>query len=197
MNYYLVSPIKIVRADADSFTYGSDEDLPTGTLVVIEIGSARSVGVVMSAVVKPDFAVKKIVQVLDEAPLPLPLVQTATWMSRYYKTHLATVWQTILPRGLTKKRRATSSVATPYIAPLDENRTKNVFTTDQQRAIEHIDAMQPGTALLHGVTGSGKTMVYIESAKRAMAEDLSSIILVPEIALTSQLVAEFTKRVIS
>ena len=193
MNYYLVSPIKIVRADADSFTYGSDEDLPTGTLVVIEIGSARSVGVVMSAVIKPDFAVKKIVQVLDEAPLPLPLVQTATWMSRYYKTHLATVWQTILPRGLTKKRRATSSVTTPDIAPLDENRTKNVFTTDQQSAIEHIDAMQPGTALLHGVTGSGKTMVYIESAKRTMAEDLSSIILVPEIALTSQLVAEFTK----
>ncbi len=193
MNYYLVSLTKIVRTEADSFTYSSDKDLPTGTLVVVEIGSARSTGVVMSAVVKPDFAVKEIVQVLDEAPLPLPLIQTATWMSRYYKTHLATVWQTILPRGLTKKRRTRSSVATPYIAPPDKNRTKNVFTVDQQHAIEHIDGMQPGTALLHGVTGSGKTMVYIELAKRAMKEDLSSIILVPEIALTSQLVAEFTK----
>lgn len=193
MNYYLVSPIKIVRAEADSFTYGSDKSLPTGTLVVIEIGSSRSVGVVMSVVVKPDFAVKEIVQILNEAPLPLPLVQTATWMSRYYKTHLATVWQTILPRGLTKKRRTKSSADTPDIASLDKNRTKNVFTTDQQNAIEQIDCMQPGTALLHGVTGSGKTMVYIESAKRAMMEDLSSIILVPEIALTSQLVAEFKK----
>lgn len=193
MRYYLVSPTKVVRAEASSFTYGSDEDLPTGTLVIIEIGSARSVGVVMSAVVKPDFAVKKIVQALDEAPLPLPLVQTAIWMSRYYKTHLATVWQTILPRGLTKKRRARSSVTTPDLASIGNHRTKNVFTADQQNAIEQIDSMQPGTALLHGVTGSGKTMVYIESAKRAMSEDLSSIILVPEIALTSQLVAEFSQ----
>lgn len=193
MKYYLVSPIKIVRTETDSFTYASYEDLPTGTLVIVEIGSVRSVGVVMSAVIKPNFAVKEIIQTLDETPLPLPLVQTATWMSRYYKTHLATVWQTVLPRGLTKKRRARCSVNTPYLASLNKNRIKNVFTNDQQRVIEQIDCMQSGTALLHGVTGSGKTLVYIESAKRALAEDLSSIILVPEIALTSQLVAEFTK----
>ena len=53
--------------------------------------------------------------------------------------------------------------------------------------------MLSGTMLLHGVTGSGKTLVYIEAAKQALKEELSSIILVPEIALTSQLVSEFSK----
>lgn len=190
MHYYLVSPVKIVRTDTQSFTYSSEESLTVGALVLIEVGTSEMAGVIMQAVVQPDFKVKPIKRLLEVAPLPLPLIQTALWMSSYYTTHLATVWQTILPRGLAKKRHAISSVPTPDIA---STRTKNVFTTDQQKALEIIEDMLPGTAMLHGVTGSGKTLVYIETARRMMDEGLSSIILVPEIALTSQLVAEFSQ----
>ena len=190
MHYYLVSPIKIIRADAHSFTYAHPERLPVGTLVVIEVGSAQCVGIIMSAVIKPEFTVKEIVQILDDAPVPLPLIQTALWMSSYYHTHLATVWQTILPRGLTKKRRHLPSRAA---SPQPSQPPTTALTTDQRAAITAIDDMLPGSALLHGVTGSGKTRVYIELARRLMDEGLSSIILVPEIALTSQLVNEFAR----
>lgn len=190
MYYYLVSPIKIIRADAHSFTYAHPERLPVGALVVIEVGSAHCVGVIMSAVVKPEFTVKEVNQILDDAPIPLPLIQTALWMSSYYHTHLATVWQTILPRGLTKKRRHISSHAT---SPQASRPPMTALTPDQRAAITTIDDMLPGSALLHGVTGSGKTRVYIELARRLMDEGLSSIILVPEIALTSQLVTEFAR----
>ena len=189
MYYYLVSPTKIIRTESQAFTYSSDERLDVGTIVVVEVGKSEIVGIVLQSVRQPDFKVKPILRLIYTATLPLPLIQTALWMSDYYGTHLATVWQTILPRGITKKRRQKTS------SPLENssNRTKNVFTPDQAKAIEIIEDMTPGTALLHGITGSGKTLVYTESARRVINEGLSAIILVPEIALTSQLVSEFSK----
>lgn len=190
--YYEISPTAIVRADQTTFTYASEIELPVGAIVIIPVGTKQLTGVVMYQVQQPSYATKPITSVLPQPPLPLPLIATAQWMSHYYATHLATVWQTLLPRGLTKKRRSATitSVATPDIAP---QRTHFLFTPEQQRAIDAITDMQPGTALLHGVTGSGKTAVYIAAAERAMQDGLSSIILVPEIALTSQLVAEFSQ----
>ena len=189
MYYYLVSPIKIVRSDASSFTYSSEERLPTGTIVEIEIGKAKSIGVVLQEVRCPDFEVKAIIKIIEKYPLPIELVQTTAWMSKYYATHQATVWQAILPSGLSKKRR-NLNLSTSVISP--QKRIKNVFTTEQRTALHTIDNLHSGTILLHGVTGSGKTLVYIEAVERALKEELSSIILVPEIALTSQLVAEFS-----
>jgi primosomal protein N' (replication factor Y) (superfamily II helicase) len=66
------------------------------------------------------------------------------------------------------------------------------LTGDQARALAAIAALEPGQgALLFGVTGSGKTLVYLEAVRRALAAGRGAIVLVPEIGLTPQTVSRF------
>ena len=187
MNYYEVAPIKIIRAGSGTFTYMSDTPLALGSFVTVPVGKSTYTGVVMSKFSKPEYATKAIIELLNIPPLPLALVATCLWMSLYYNTHLATVLQTVLPRGITKKRRVSKN------APLTikRDRTHFLLNKDQSAALSTIGQASPGTVMLHGITGSGKTAIYIEHARQVLASGKSVIMLVPEIALTSQLVAEF------
>jgi len=63
---------------------------------------------------------------------------------------------------------------------------------EQRRAVNEVD--QPGTYLLHGVTGAGKTEVYLALAARARADGRQVLVLVPEISLTPQLTDRFARR---
>lgn len=188
MNYYEVAPTSIIRAGSDTFTYVSEDSLAVGTMVVIPIGKKRLPGVIMQRVKKPTYDVKPIESTIESYPIPMALLQTVTWMSDHYHTPLAVTLQAALPRGITKNRRTTTKITPVYT----RNRTKNVFTKEQVTAIDSIANARSGTLLLHGVTGAGKTLVYIESIRKTVASGRSAIVLVPEIALTSQLVAEFS-----
>ena len=187
MRYYEVAPTKIVRMTNHAYTYSSETDIAIGQLVIIEIGKKTHTGLVLRESKKPLYPTKPIQQTCQLPPLPPELVSTAIWMSEYYSTHLATVLTTILPSGLMKKRRNQRSKKD---AP-SRNRTHFLLNSQQQLAVNHILGGGVGTSLLHGITGSGKTAVYIELAKHMLKSSKSVIILVPEIALTSQLVAEF------
>ena len=73
-----------------------------------------------------------------------------------------------------------------------EEASRRALTPDQTRALEDIRPGEPH--LLHGVTGSGKTEVYLKAAEEALAGGRGVIVLVPEIALTPQTVGRFAAR---
>ena len=80
--------------------------------------------------------------------------------------------------------------------PAGAGRPGPVLTADQGAAVEQIGASlgKFGAWLLHGVTGSGKTEVYLRLIERVLESGGGALVLVPEIALTPQLVARFRAR---
>lgn len=192
MRYYEIAPIKIIRPNSDVFTYNFDGDLENGTVVEMPIGKKTVVGIVYKKVTKPSFKTRAIKSIINQKPLPIHLLKLSAWMQNYYQTPLAQILASILPSGITKTRRKNIE----YSKVTDKKvgyRTNFLFTSQQQKAIEKIEKSSYGTILLHGITGSGKTEVYIDQAQKTILSGKSVILLVPEIALTSQLVLNFSQ----
>jgi primosomal protein N' (replication factor Y) len=93
---------------------------------------------------------------------------------------------------LMEQRRA------PLIAQLASSTQPFQLTADQQIALQELtrslESGETQSFLLHGVTGSGKTEVYLQLIKVALEAGLQSLVLVPEIALTPQMVERFSAR---
>ncbi len=81
----------------------------------------------------------------------------------------------------------------PYKSVLSE-RVERVLTPDQARAVEVIDTDPRTVQLLHGVTGSGKTEIYLTLIAEQLQAGKSSIFLVPEISLTPQMLSQLRAR---
>lgn len=171
----------------DIFTYHSEDTIAVGTIVKVEVGKKETIGVVVGEVKKPSFATKPVLATVEDRPLPGAIIELAEWLAEYYATPLASVWQAILPSGITKKRRK----AKPTSTGVQRHSSDITFTAEQKSALHAIEHSPATTQVLQGVTGSGKTAVYIELAKKNFAANKSVIIIVPEIALTAQLISEF------
>ena len=185
MKYYLIAPAKTFHSSDNLLTYSSETLLKIGQIVEIPLGRQSTIGIVVKNTTQPDFDTKSITKIIYEQPLPKKLVDALFWLSSYYRCPLSTVIQAALPRGITKNRRGKLPEA-PNITPID-----NPLNSAQRAAIKAIEENPANTILLHGITGSGKTNIYIELCARTLAKNQSAILLVPEIALTSQLVRNF------
>ncbi|MHA0857305.1 primosomal protein N' [Paenibacillus sp. CMAA1364] len=86
----------------------------------------------------------------------------------------------------------------PYAGRQFKSTTPLIFTEEQQHAydriIQPLDDQIHDVFLLHGVTGSGKTEIYLQSIQRCLEQDRQAIVLVPEISLTPQMVERFKGR---
>lgn len=171
---------------SEALTYSSDSPLEFGTIVEVPIGKGKSAGIIYKKVAQPIFKTKKITKVLYSTPLPKHLLETVKFISEYYVAPSSSVVAMILPNGILKNRRKTQPKTEQALKlPLIQ------LNTAQKNALESLQKAQEATKLLFGVTGSGKTNIYLKEAARAISAQKSVILLVPEIALTGQLVRVF------
>ncbi|MDD4179017.1 MAG: primosomal protein N' [Candidatus Margulisbacteria bacterium] len=211
-----------VSPDTDkTFTYAIPERLNDrigiGSQVVVPFGRRKEIGYVVERLVSSN--VKGIKEIIDLAS-PEPIfseksVKLARWMADYYLSFFLTALRLVMPPGLRqkeergrvgklvekgKKGKQTEQQKTNTQTSLTTQPpgTKLKLTPEQQTALDEInqsiDDNKPTRFLLHGVTGSGKTEVYMQAIAHLLEKGQSAIVLVPEISLTPQMVQRFTAR---
>lgn len=105
--------------------------------------------------------------------------------------------KSLVDKGLLQSREI-EEYRNPFAHRIFKKAEKYPFTPQQEKVIEGIDRGRKEfgyfPCLMHGVTGSGKTEVYLEIMERTIAEGKEAILLVPEISLTPQMVNRFKGR---
>lgn len=169
-------------------TYSSDVKLMDGEVVEVPLRSGKALGFVVKKAVVDKTLAAKVKPILKRSGIALPAqsLQLFAWVAQYYPSPSGTIANLFLPPMLPTKP------ATPKV-PEPESLSLPPLTKDQTQAIETITKASPSTSLLFGETGTGKTRVYIELARQAIAKNKSVIILTPEIGLTPQLVRDFSQ----
>ena len=190
MHYYEVAPTRMIRPEKNAFTYACNSELAIGQIVEISVGKNNQIGVVLKKSCKPkDFQVKEITKIIEYS-VPKQLIELSNWISNYYIVHLSLALSLIIPTGILKKRRIKDG---RELAP-NRKRTNFLLNKEQRETVDKITSLNSGTYMIQGITGSGKTAVYVELVKNAIQRNKSAIILVPEIGLTSQIFAEFSNQ---
>lgn len=187
MHYYEVLVGDVQYHGQEALTYSHQNSLPRGTIVRIALRERSPLGIVLNEVTQPAFKVKPIAQVAPFPALPAAHLQLITWMQSYYPAPFGSIIRQFLPASTVFPNRKAQPEPNP---PLAAAISLPPLTTQQHHAVA---AIRPsGYHLLHGITGSGKTRVYVELAKQTIAAAKSCIILTPEIGLTAQLTNTFT-----
>lgn len=186
MNYYFIWVRSNRYHGQTPLTYSSDVKLRAGSVVQIELQKQLVLGVVSGPAPNPKFNTKPVVRVFDLPLLPKPLLSLAGWLIEYYPAPLGIVTQSMLPATLTDK---SVELEIPKNLPKADVSSLPKLTKQQKMALDSMKNQD--TYILHGTTGSGKTRIYIELALKALSKNSSSIILTPEISLTSQLAGNF------
>ncbi|WP_130431624.1 replication restart helicase PriA [Rivibacter subsaxonicus] len=191
--------------------YLSEQALAPGTLVRVPFGKREVLGVVWDTgadAPAESMALRGIVEHFGALP-PLP----AAWRSLvefaagYYQRGVGELALAVLPAALRdldaaalerRLKRLRKKIAPPAAPAPAEQASLRPLTEAQSAALDALRAQAaaepPGVSLLHGVTGSGKTEVYLREAQRVLDGGRQALVLVPEINLTPQLEARFAER---
>lgn len=145
---------------------------------------------------------KPLIAVLDEEPvLSEKMLQLTEWISRYYGSGWGEAIEHALPKWVKYGKKATRALSSPNALVGDprlkscggdnEKKGELKLSPDQTKAMSSIlkalDHPPAKPILLHGVTGSGKSEIYIRSIREVLKRNQSAVCLVPEIALTEQI----------
>lgn len=183
------------------YTYGVKDDAKIGNKVYVPF--ARSRNLREAYVVETDEhsgdglgkRLRYIEKVDDDVSLSEEMIRTALWMKKRYICRLIDAVNCFTPVGEKARRGQRKN---PFAEEKGEPSSVKELTLQQAQILQRIGeaakAKKHMRFLLHGVTGSGKTEIYIRAAQQVLEQGRNVIVLVPEIALTGQIIDRFIGR---
>ncbi len=186
------------------YTYGcEDENIAVGDKVRVSFAKSRSLrdGYVFAVSAEPPEALKNIdklkyIDSIDEdVSLTEEAVRSCEWMRRRYLCRYIEAVKCFTPAGEKSKR---GKKRNPYKDALGEQKAVPELNEEQRNALSAMrEALSLGRHkifLLHGVTGSGKTEVYMHLIAACIENGRTAVMMVPEISLTPQIIDRFIGR---
>ncbi|MCI5688242.1 MAG: primosomal protein N' [Emergencia sp.] len=182
------------------YTYGAPDDIAVGDIVEVPFnrGNKPKTAYVFEAGVTPDCEASRIKEINRKNPdisLNPEMIKTCIWMKKRYGIKYLDAVKCFVPNGKPAKE---GKAKEPYKDAEGEGQDISRLTEEQQRAVDTIAAAvkanQQESFLIHGVTGSGKTEIYMQVIAGTLAMGKTAIMLVPEIALTKQIIDRFVAR---
>lgn len=184
------------------FTYGcAFEEAGVGSKVYVPFarGNRLREGYIVSVseTIDEEMAgrLKYVEKVDEEVSLTEEMIRTSAWLKQRYLCRFIDALNLFTPAG---KKAVRKERKNPFEDAKGEVSQVQSLTDEQSTALRQIgDAIESGSHerfLIHGVTGSGKTEIYIRAAEKCIQAGRTVIILVPEISLTGQIIDRFIGR---
>jgi primosomal protein N' (replication factor Y) len=167
----------LLKSSAPGLTYFSQHKLQLGSIVSVPLKTTVKEAVVIEEVEKPEFETAEIVSVSDKV-YSTEQMEIAKFISEYYFSSFGEAISLFLPFWQKSVQHSAFNVH-------KTNLQKPTLTFSQQKAYDQL--LKKDKALLFGVTGSGKTEIFISLMAKMLEEGKTSIFLMPEISLTPQM----------
>ena len=198
-NYKPIAQILVPNLDPLDYLNVEELELKIGDLVIVPFRSKKLLGAVWKLQEKTEIPLEKLKPIEQKTPFSIATIdlEFIEWIANYYLFNLGHIFKLLLPSQISTwiiKGR-------PYKALINQSEPKYIepnFNPEQIEAIEQIKKLllsKNHNIILDGVTGSGKTEIYLAAINQVIESNASQIlIMLPEIALTNQITDRITKR---
>ena len=181
----------------NTFDYLCKDKVGIGSRVKVPFGNKKVTGIVLSHKDKSSFTkLREVEEVIDhEVLLSNEILTFLSWSANYYHHPIGEVLSNAIPKNLRNGKPAV--IKKPGEVHDKVSSSGFELTNEQNFAISEVlkNSSEFNGFLLHGVTGSGKTEVYLSITEQLLKKGKQVLVLVPEIGLTPQMISRFEQRI--
>lgn len=188
MNFYELVILHYNKPLNATFTYSINQKLQAGDLLKVTVKNKEYFAICFKEVEKPDFECKE-AELICKKALNDNQIQIANFIHSYYCCTISKAYSLFLSKKLLKVRSLKKISEFEEKENLQTNIQENLFELNQNQE-EIYKKIQESTSLfhlIHGITGSGKTEIYMHLIKDALHKNQDVLFLVPQLSLLPQM----------